>query len=147
MRFLTLLIIVLLAVQGGAGAQEGPAAPAEEVAPRRADEAQEEAPAVVLDFRDPFQSFLPSDVTEREEMEVPEWMKEEELEVPQEEVLDVSQFKVTGLVWGIDEARAIINDQILAVGDTIAEAVILRIDRDGILFGFHGHEYLLERNL
>ncbi len=146
MRFLSYLFIGLLALSPGrAWAQEASSVPPQ-AAPPKAEEAEEEVPEVDFSFRDPFQSFLPVHVAQRGEMEEPDWMRQEEL-IPEEEVLDLSQFTVTGLVWGLDEARAIIDDQILAVGDTIREAQILRIDREGILFDFHGREYLLERNL
>jgi len=147
------LMVGVLALQGAAPAQKDPltppaAAPATPpaAASPQAEKNQKEALEVDLNFRDPFQSFLPSDIKEREQMEEPEWQKGQEEQIPREEILDVSDFSVTGLVWGIEEARAIINGEILAVGDTIGGGKILRIDRDGILFGYYGREYLLKRN-
>ena len=99
-----------------------------------------------LPIRDPFQSFLPYDVSQRLAAPQPE-PGPEEGGPAKEDVLDLTQFNVAGLVWGIEQARAIINNQIVGVGDTIGEAQVLRIDRDGILFGYHEREFLLKRNL
>ncbi len=146
MRFLALVIIGLLAVPPGTvRAQEAVSAPPEAAAPQGAPKGRQAPPASDLSFRDPFQSFLPSDVVEQEERAEASSTDENTESIPEEELLDLSQFSVAGLVWGIDEARAIINGEIVAVGDAIGEAQVLRIGRDGILFGFHGREYLLKR--
>ncbi len=146
MRFLSLLIVGLLAVPpGNVLAQEAPLVPPE--AARQGEDKAQEAAAPELSFRDPFRSFLPYDVAQQNGVEGSALGEDAQASIPKEEILDLSQFSVAGLVWGIEEARAIINGEIVAVGDTIGEAQVLRIDRDGILFGFHGREYLLKRNL
>ncbi len=148
MGFSTLCILVLLALSGEpAWAQEVSSGAPGPAAPNETDADRQERPEADFNFRDPFQSFFPFDVVQREEMEEPAWMNEQGEPVPEEEVLHVEQFKVTGLVWGIEEARAIIDDQVLGVGDTIKGAEIVRIDREGILFDFHGRAYLLKRKL
>jgi hypothetical protein len=64
---------------------------------------------------------------------------------PQKKVFDPNAYKVSGEVWGIPKARAIINGKIMGVGDEIEEAKILKIDQKGILMLFDGQEYLLAR--
>jgi len=150
-----LIILILLSVPGRVSA-EGVPAVLEEEARKKADEilaavpledAELEAPIVDLTFRDPFLSFLPQDIEEQQEETEFEasWAQEDSGEIPEEEVLDTSVFEVSGLVWGIDEARAIINGSIVGVGDTIGDAKILRIDREGILFLYFDRQYLLDR--
>jgi len=53
--------------------------------------------------------------------------------------------RVTGLVWGNDMPKAIINDQVMGIGDVINEAKIFNITREGILFEFKDKQYLMKR--
>src|SRR5512135_344345 len=97
----------------------------------------ETAPVPEID-RDPFVSGLPRKV-------IPVGVTQATPEGPTHKAFVADQFKVTGMVWGIEKAKAIINDQIVGVGDVINEATIKRIDKEGILVEFDGQEYLLKR--
>lgn len=46
--------------------------------------------------------------------------------------------KVTGLVWNTDQPRAIINGQIVGIGDTVQDVKILNISKDSIEILFDG---------
>ncbi|OIO36971.1 MAG: hypothetical protein AUJ74_00265 [Candidatus Omnitrophica bacterium CG1_02_44_16] len=62
-----------------------------------------------------------------------------------EDKFDYSSLRVTGLVWGNDMPKAIINDQVMGIGDVINEAKIFNITREGILFEFKDKQYLMKR--
>lgn len=51
--------------------------------------------------------------------------------------------KVQGLIWGGNFPQAIINDSVVKVGDTIKEARIINIDRNGVVVEFQGQEFNL----
>jgi hypothetical protein len=63
----------------------------------------------------------------------------------QENRFDYSSLRVTGSVWGNDMPKAIINDQVMGIGDIVNEAKILNITKDGILFEFKDKRYLMKR--
>lgn len=46
--------------------------------------------------------------------------------------------KVTGLVWNTDQPRAIINGQIVGIGDMVQDVKILNISKDSIEILFDG---------
>ncbi|MGE5279645.1 MAG: hypothetical protein ACM3L6_02730 [Deltaproteobacteria bacterium] len=142
------LAVVVTAAVSPAARAEGEPQPAAAPAPAAEEEAPQavQVPNVDLSFRDPFRSFLPfdQDLFRQAEREVREKGMGEE-EIPEEEVLNLGQFDVAGLVWGVEQARAIINGKIYGVGDVISDATIVRIDRKGILFEYKGREYQLPR--
>ncbi len=62
-----------------------------------------------------------------------------------ENKFDYSSLQVTGSVWGNNMPKAIINDQVMGIGDIVNEATILNITKEGILFEFKDKQYLMKR--
>ena len=58
---------------------------------------------------------------------------------------DYSSLKVTGLVWGAQMPKAIIDGNVVGIGDTVKEAKILDISKVGIMFDYKGKQYLMKR--
>jgi len=84
--------------------------------------------------RDPFLSYLVKENPKTQPTQVL---------VPVKPKLNLNQFKVTGIIWGVSLPQAIINDQVLTVGDLIAGAEILSIEKDGIALSYDGQLYNL----
>jgi len=82
-------------------------------------------------LRDPFQSYL---------------IKEEKSKAGQEQgadnlvkpKLDLNLLEVQGIIWGGKIPQSIINNKVLAIGDSINGAEILSIDKSGITLNFAG---------
>lgn len=51
---------------------------------------------------------------------------------------DVGELKIQGTIWGGKVPQAIINDEVLGVGDKIEGVEILNIDKDGITLSSSG---------
>jgi hypothetical protein len=95
------------------------------------------------ELRDPFRSYMPAEeilAPGQEQAAAP-------VETSRDETFDYSSLSVTGLVWGTDKAKAIINGNIYSKGDIVNEAQILEINKEGILFKYKSKEYLMKRNL
>lgn len=116
---------------------------AERPAPAPVAPAAPVAPEESIDFKDPFMSALPS-----KEKDLPEDTPVEEgaVEAEPEEEFDPAKYQVTGLVWGQAAPKAIINDSIYGIGDTVEGAKIINIDKEGILWEFNSKEYLMKRD-
>ncbi|MCM8811817.1 MAG: hypothetical protein NC910_02025 [Candidatus Omnitrophica bacterium] len=54
------------------------------------------------------------------------------------------QLRLQGIMWGIAQPKAIINRRIVAVGDTIENATVVAVSKDGVTVSFAGQEYLLK---
>ncbi len=117
-----------------------PEQPADEPA---AEQAVQKTPEEPLDFKDPFMSGLPSKEEEFPAESVPSG-PEAAATTPEEE-FDPAKYQVTGLVWGQAAPKAIINDTIYSIGDTVENAKIINIDKNGILMEFNNKEYLMKR--
>lgn len=80
-------------------------------------------------LRDPFKAYL---------------IKGEPSQAPRENAdlanpeFDLSKLKVQGIIWGGRAPQAIINDQVLSIGDFIEGAKILSIEKKGITLSFNG---------
>lgn len=80
-------------------------------------------------LRDPFKMYV---------------IKEEPKELPQKDAglikpeLDLSKFKVQGIIWGVKIPQAIINDKVVTIGDLVEGAEILSIDKKGITLSYNG---------
>lgn len=80
-------------------------------------------------LRDPFRTYL---------------IKEEPKPVPQENVdltkpqLDLNKLQVQGIIWGGNIPQAIINNNVLTIGNLIEGAEILSIEKKGITLSFNG---------
>ena len=83
-------------------------------------------------LRDPFASYLLKEAPPQEIKGV-----DQEL-MPQEEVkIDTSSIMVQGTIWG-NIPMAIINDNVLSVGDQINGGKIIKIDKKGVTIDFSG---------
>ncbi len=108
---------------------------------------EEEDEKGFFDFRDPFISGLPKEV-ETKIVAMPAQTSEagyEAVELAPEE-FDYSSLSVTGLLWGSDKPKAIINNDIFGIGSVINGATIVQIDAKGILFEYNGKQFLLQRS-
>jgi len=83
------------------------------------------------DSRDPFQ---PLKMTE---------MHAQELSMPESTVRSLPALTVQGLVWGGNFPQAIINNKVVKEGDTLEEARIISIKKEGVTVFFEGGEYQL----
>jgi hypothetical protein len=143
------LSLVVCFFVGSVGAQGQNVVPkvlgvSEEAAPTSVSDAVE-IPEDVATGRDPFEKALPV-----EEPEVSPERAGDSKEISgltSQKEFDPSLFDVSGLVWGIEESRAIINGQIVGVGSVVEDATIKKIDKEGILLEFDGQEVLLKRNM
>lgn len=84
------------------------------------------------ELRDP---FVPVMVKEEKKESLQEKQEAAELNRPK---IDLSALKVQGIIWGTKVPQAIINNKILAAGDSIGGAEILSIDKKGITLSFAG---------
>lgn len=92
--------------------------------------------------RDPLKPTLPvrEKIEKAPEVEKSrEKSKEIKKEPPKEIVLPT--FTVTGIVWGRESPRAIIDHQVYKTGDTIKGAEILEITEKGIRMIYEGKEF------
>ncbi len=64
-----------------------------------------------------------------------------------EEPLKPPEIKISGLIWSTDRPQAIINDQIVEVGDQIKDWTIQKIDKDGVEISARGKKILIPTNL
>ena len=60
-----------------------------------------------------------------------------------EEPLKTPVIQISGLIWNSDQPQAIINNQIVKVGDQIEEWTIQKIDKDGIEISARGNKILI----
>lgn len=82
-------------------------------------------------LRDPFSTYL----VKEEKKEVSLQPGEGQLIAP---TIDLNSLKVQGIIWGGKMPQAIINGEVLSVGDVVNGAKILSIDKKGINLDFSG---------
>ena len=80
-------------------------------------------------LRDPFKTYLIK--------EDPKPVLEENTDSAKPQ-LNLSKLKVQGIIWGVKTPQAIINNQVLTLGDLIEGAEILSIDKKGITLSYNG---------
>ena len=105
-----------------------------------------------LDFiQNPFKSKLPEPEPEPEKpMETPEIAEptqtDTNLEIPalEEPPLPIPTFKVTGIIWDSDRPQAILNGQIVDIGDNISDVMITEIRKSEIHGTFHGADITIK---
>jgi hypothetical protein len=83
------------------------------------------------ELRDPFEDNL-------RKYEAQETAKEAGAE---EAAKTLPTFSVQGIIWGSSLPQAIIDDAVVKVGDTIKEAKVIAIDKEGITLLYYGREY------
>ena len=96
--------------------------------------------------RDPF--VLPAVLTElllQKELAKEEERRQKTLQPPPPSVpIQPPDLKLQGILWGTARPQAIINRKIVSVGDTIENAKILSVSREGVMVSFNGQQYLLK---
>ncbi len=104
-------------------------------------------------LRDPFMPQLP--LPPAEEIQKPKAQdtvipQPSPLEIPKpvvlEEPLKPPEIKILGVIWNTDRSQAIINDQIVEVGDQIEAWTIQKIDKDGVEISARGKKILIPTN-
>ncbi len=83
------------------------------------------------ELKDPFEDNL-------KKYEAQEAVKETGAE---EAAKTLPTFLVQGIIWGGSLPQAIIDDSVVKVGDTIKEAEVIAIDKEGITLLYYGREY------
>ena len=83
------------------------------------------------DFNDPFTPV------EEPVLEVKPDEHKVEIEPPKQ----LPTFKVNGIFWGGTVAQAIIDDKIVKTGDTISDAKVTKIEKEGVTVLFGGQSY------
>lgn len=99
---------------------------------------------------DPFEEYFPKPEESESLVVVPNQFLGplgSAVNVQEEKIFDASSFVVTGIVWGADKPKAIINGNIYGKGDKVDEAEIVNITKEGILFKYYDQEYLLKRGM
>jgi hypothetical protein len=64
-------------------------------------------------------------------------------EIP-EDISLPEEFKVKGIVWGIEPVKAIINDEVVGRGDSILDVQILDIKKDGVYLLYKGKKFIVK---
>ena len=105
--------------------------------------AQDSSPAPVASysFKNPFASLLPE--KKPEEAPSKEAASKPIIEQPKVVVVTPPNLSVTGIVWNSNRPQAIINNQVVGVGDTIAEVTIVNITRNGVGFEYNGKRFII----
>lgn len=100
------------------------------------DDDNTNGPAVYsgADYESPFKSCLPG----KEETD--------EQPLPEEEAWSAPSFTVQGVVWGGAFPQAIIDENVVKVGDKIKEAEVLEINKDKIKLFYKGKAFFLNIN-
>jgi len=79
--------------------------------------------------------------------------EEEKIEIQQEQPKEEAQVKplpsleIQGIVWGGSLPQAIINNEVVSVGDTIEEARITDINKSGVTVFFGNRQYNLTTSI
>ena len=94
-----------------------------------------------LNFKNPFISVLPlpqipqkPEVIEHQPVETTARAEER---IPEPEIV-APEFVVSGVIWNTSKPQAILNNQVVAIGDKIEGATILGIDSKNIEIEFNG---------
>lgn len=115
--------------------------PSQKSGPSQLAEPSEAPKEEILNFKDPFQTYLPFKKVLKELPQIPETT----IAGTDKDKFDYSSLDVTGIVWGTDKPKAIINDEVFGIGDTVEGAEILNISKEGILLKYKDEEYLMKR--
>lgn len=75
-------------------------------------------------YRDPFKSLIPKD---------PKGNKK----------ITSFEVNVEGIIWATDKPSAIIDGNVLNVGDTVSGAKIVEISKKGIVFSLGGEQFIV----
>ena len=118
----------------------GPAAAAPAAPPAPAPAVSNEEPTVT---RDPFQ--LPALLKEvLRQKELAKQVKPAPKENGPAQPAAEPNLKLQGILWGTSQPKAIINRHIVSVGDTIEDATIIAVGKNGVTVSFGGQDYVLK---
>jgi len=92
---------------------------------REANEQIEQIEYTASDTRDPFVCSLP---------EKPKEILVQEISSRPEAENRLPEMNIQGIVWQSDNPQAIIDGQVVKVGDTIKEAKVIKIAKEGVSF-------------
>ncbi len=87
----------------------------------------------LTDLKNPFVSLMPkASVAQPTPQPSPVPVPETPMAAPAAEETIPSDLKINGIVWGGDRPQAIINGQVVSIGDTIQEAKVIAITKQGV---------------
>ncbi len=96
-----------------------------------------------LRFQNPFVSQLPKKPKPIETTEKVTPKTKIRKEIP-EEIIPPS-LTISGLIWDTKKPQAIVNDEVVSIGDSIDQAEILDISPTGISIRFMGKEFKIDK--
>lgn len=67
--------------------------------------------------------------------------KQPEIAVPE---IPLPTFQVNGLVWDTERPQAILDSQVINVGDTLKGCTVINIDKNGILLNFQDRTFTVQ---
>lgn len=65
---------------------------------------------------------------------------------PTPTAIEPPELTINGLIWNSDLPQAIVNNEIVQLGDTVAEATIVGIHREGIDVTYQGVEFTINKD-
>ncbi len=68
-----------------------------------------------------------------------------ELKKKRAKAVKLPQFNITGLIWNSDKPQAIVDGNVLSVGDEIKGAKLLSVNKDGIKIEYKRAEFFIEK--
>ncbi len=80
------------------------------------------------DFRNPFRALLPAKIDK----------------IQSGEAVAPPPLVITGVVWNVRKPSAIVDGQLVGLGDVINEAEIVAIERQAIRVRYHQQEFVIE---
>jgi len=98
-------------------------------------------------FKNPFHSFLPKkpvvDTKTQKQSTKPTTKKpvQQKVEPP---IINLPQFTISGVIWNTERPQAIINNRVVGIGDTVAEARIVAIRKTGIDINYRNTLFTLK---
>lgn len=81
---------------------------------------------------------------EESPVDMPDMPKPEDISLPPVPEKPFPNLDVLGLIWNTERPQAIINGQIVGIGDMIFEVEIVDIQKTGVTVLFHGRTATLE---
>jgi len=62
-------------------------------------------------------------------------------------IVEAPELSISGLIWNSEFPQAIVNNQIIQLGDTIEGATIVGIHQDGIDITYEGDQFTISKNV
>ena len=96
----------------------------------------------ILEFKNPFTSLLPKKEIIKPRATQTTVSKTDKVE----EQITLPELLITGLVWNSNRPQAIVNEQIVGIGDTIDDVTITNIEQGGIEILYQGKHFTINPN-